>query len=63
MRLKKAHAGDIISIAGLSTIDVGDSINAENFKTKLPLIEIGSPTVEMNFSVNNSPFVGRDGEC
>ena len=62
VEIKEAHAGDIISIAGLSTIDVGDSINAENFKTKLPLIEIGSPTVEMNFSVNNSPFVGRDGK-
>ena len=61
VEVKEAYAGDIVSIAGLSDIMVGESINAINHKTKLPSIEIGNPTVEINFSTNNSPFVGRDG--
>lgn len=61
IEVKEALAGDIVSIAGLSDINVGASVNAKGYNTTLPAIEIGNPTVEINFQANNSPFVGRDG--
>src|SRR5690625_368137 len=56
VEIKEAFAGDIISIAGYNDIDVGDSINYITESIKLKDISVSSPTVEMNFSVNNSPF-------
>jgi len=61
VEIKEAFAGDIISIAGYNDIDVGDSINYITESIKLKDISVSSPTVEMNFSVNNSPFKGLDG--
>ncbi|MCX5773834.1 MAG: translational GTPase TypA [Fusobacteria bacterium] len=59
--VKVAYAGDIVSIAGLETMDVGETVaDAEN-PIALPIIEIDEPTLSMTFMVNDSPFVGQDG--
>jgi GTP-binding protein len=56
-----APAGDIVMIAGIEEIEIGDTIaDLENPKP-LPLIRIDEPTVAMTFSVNNSPWAGREG--
>ena len=57
-----AYYGDIVTIAGCSTISIGDTICAKNYVEPLPPIEIERPTLSMNFLVNNSPFAGRSGK-
>lgn len=57
-----AYSGDIITIAGIDHIDIGETIcDKDNIKA-LPLIEIDEPTLSMTFMVNSSPFAGRDGK-
>jgi GTP-binding protein len=59
--VENAQAGDIVSIAGLEGVEVGDTLcNIDNI-LPLPKLSIDEPTVSMNFLVNNSPFVGREG--
>ncbi|MBU0531615.1 MAG: translational GTPase TypA [Candidatus Uhrbacteria bacterium] len=59
--VEEAEAGDIVQIAGIPEIYVGDTI-AEDAKAKaLPSIDIDPPTLKMDFMVNNSPFAGREG--
>ncbi|MBZ4682757.1 MAG: GTP-binding protein [Fusobacteriaceae bacterium] len=62
VELKEAFAGDIISIAGLEKVDVGETIASKESPIPLPLIEIDEPTLAMTFMVNDSPFVGQDGK-
>ncbi|TDT69190.1 GTP-binding protein [Hypnocyclicus thermotrophus] len=62
VELKEAFAGDIISIAGLEKVDVGETIASKENPIPLPLIEIDEPTLAMTFMVNDSPFVGQDGK-
>lgn len=62
VEVKEAYAGDIISVAGLQDIGVGETITEVGQLEKLPKIDIGMPTVEMNFSPNSSPFAGLDGK-
>lgn len=57
-----AYAGDIVGIAGLPDIYVGETVNNQNEIDPLPLIHVSEPTVQMNFGTNTSPFVGRDGK-
>ncbi len=57
-----AHAGDIIAIAGIEPIKIGETIADINNPHALPVIHIDEPTVKMNFSVNTSPFAGTEGE-
>lgn len=60
--VEEAYAGDIVMVAGISDINVGETI-AENADAEpLPAITIDPPTLTMDFLVNNSPFAGRDGE-
>lgn len=59
---EEAYYGDIVTIAGCSDISIGDTINTYNKPDPLPPIEIESPTLSMNFLVNNSPFAGRSGK-
>ena len=57
-----AYAGEIIGIAGLPDIYVGETVCEQNNIDPLPLIHVSEPTVQMNFGTNTSPFVGRDGK-
>ena len=60
--VKIAYAGDIVSIAGLEKIDVGETVADKDNPIPLPLIEIDEPTLGMEFMVNDSPFVGKSGK-
>ena len=59
---KEAVAGDIIMIAGLPNIYIGETICANEDQNPLPAITIDEPTISLNFFVNNSPFAGREGK-
>ena len=56
------EAGDIIAIAGIDNIKIGDSISSNENPKPLPRIEVDSPTVSMHFHVNNGPFAGKEGK-
>lgn len=58
----EAWAGDIVTLAGIDRINIGDTITSPDRPESLPRIEIGEPTVEMTFGVNNSPFAGQEGK-
>ncbi|TAL20344.1 translational GTPase TypA [Patescibacteria group bacterium] len=58
----EAGAGDIVALAGISDISIGETIADAADPQPLPVLEIEEPTVKMNFSVNTSPFSGREGE-
>lgn len=60
--VEEAYAGDIVAVAGLPDINVGETICEVGFEEALPLIKISEPTVEMFFSTNNSPFSGKEGK-
>ncbi|GHT41452.1 GTP-binding protein [Endomicrobiia bacterium] len=60
--VENAQAGDIVSIAGLEGIEVGDTVCSIDNILPLPKLSIDEPTVSMNFLVNNSPFAGREGK-
>jgi GTP-binding protein len=55
-------AGDIVMIAGLPTIEIGDTISQVATSQLLPAIAIDEPTISLNFFVNDSPFAGREGK-
>lgn len=57
-----AKAGDIVCISGIENITIGDTIGAVNEFEALPFVKISEPTIEMTFSVNDSPFAGREGK-
>lgn len=57
-----ASAGDIVALAGIPDITIGETIADPLNPKALPLLEIEEPTVRMTFSVNASPFAGREGE-
>ncbi len=58
----KATVGDIVMIAGLPDIYIGETITTDDSIEVLPSIGIDEPTIALNFLVNNSPFAGRDGK-
>jgi len=60
--VKKAEAGDIVMIAGIDDIYIGETICADAGQDPLPAITIDEPTIAINFLVNNSPFAGREGK-
>lgn len=62
VEIKEAHAGDIVGIAGFPDIQIGETIACLENPEALPLIKIDEPTLQMNFSVNNSPFAGQEGK-
>lgn len=61
VEITEASAGDIVGVAGLADIYVGETITSGGLEERLPLIEISEPTVQMNFSTNSSPFSGQEG--
>ncbi len=58
----EAEAGDIALIAGIPDIDIGETITTDANARPLPAIAIDEPTITLNFLVNNSPFMGREGK-
>jgi GTP-binding protein len=59
---ESASAGEIVAIAGFPDITIGQTICAEDCPEPLPYTEISPPTMEMTFSVNDSPFAGQEGK-
>jgi len=59
--IPEASAGDIVAIAGIESIDIGETVADVENPVALPLIRIDEPTVSMLFSANVSPFAGREG--
>lgn len=55
-------AGDICAIVGLDEFNIGDTIADAEFPEALPVISVDEPTMSMMFSINNSPFFGREGK-
>ena len=62
VEVTEAFAGDIVGIAGLADLFVGETITKGGIEERLPLIEISEPTVQMNFGTNTSPFSGQEGQ-
>ena len=62
IEVEEAHAGDIVAIAGISDLNVGETVGELNNVTPLPLLRIDPPTLQMTFGVNTSPFAGQDGK-
>ena len=60
--VKEASAGDIVMIAGLPEIFIGETICEDEEQAAMPSINIDEPTISLNFLVNNSPFAGREGK-
>ncbi|MFB5677297.1 translational GTPase TypA [Paenibacillus terreus] len=59
---EEAGAGDIVAIAGIKDINIGETIADPNKPEALPVLKIDEPTLQMTFLVNNSPFAGREGK-
>lgn len=62
VEIEEAEAGDIVGVAGFSDIQIGETICPLTNPVALPLIHIDEPTLQMNFSVNDSPFAGTEGK-
>ncbi|MEK7622087.1 MAG: translational GTPase TypA [Patescibacteria group bacterium] len=60
--VSEATAGDIVLIAGLPDIDIGETVTTDEGATPLPAIAIDEPTIVLDFFVNDSPFAGREGK-
>ncbi len=60
--VERAEAGEIVAVAGLPDISIGETITDPEQPMPLPPVAIDEPTVQMTFSVNNSPFAGREGK-
>ncbi len=62
IEINEAQAGDIVAIAGLSDISVGETVCDIGHEEALPILRIDEPTLKMTFMTNDSPFVGLDGK-
>ena len=60
--ITEATAGNIIAMSGIGDITIGDTICAPECVEPLPFVKISAPTMEMTFSVNDSPYAGREGK-
>ena len=58
----ESTAGNIIAMSGIGDVTIGDTICARGTAEPLPFVKISAPTLEMTFSVNDSPFAGREGK-
>ena len=59
---QEASVGDIVQVAGVTNVNIGETLCATDCIDPLPFVEIDEPTLSMNFSVNDSPFAGQDGQ-
>ena len=62
VEIAEASAGDIVAIAGLPDISVGETVCEIGMEDPLPILRIDEPTLQMTFGVNTSPFCGREGK-
>ncbi|WP_426447758.1 translational GTPase TypA [Paenibacillus sp. S-38] len=62
LEIEEAGAGDIIAIAGIKDINIGETLADPANPEALPVLKIDEPTLQMTFLVNNSPFAGREGK-
>lgn len=60
--LTEAQAGDIVCLAGSQDVTIGDTICEKGNEEAIPFVKISEPSVQMTFSVNNSPFAGKEGK-
>jgi GTP-binding protein len=60
--ITEASAGNIVAVAGFSDANIGETITCPNDPQALPLIKVDEPTLQMTFSVNDSPFAGQEGK-
>ena len=61
-QVQRLEAGDIIAVSGVNNVKIGDTISSEDTPLPLPRIKVDEPTVSMIFSVNSSPFAGKEGK-
>lgn len=62
IEIEEASAGDIVAIAGLTDIGVGETVCSIGQEEPLPLLRVDEPTIQMVFGTNTSPFAGKDGK-
>ena len=62
IEIEEAYAGDIVAIAGLADIGVGETVCTTGQEEALPLLRVDEPTIQMLFGTNTSPFAGQDGK-
>lgn len=62
VEVPEVSAGDIVAIAGIADIDVGETISSDENAEALPAIKIDPPAISIEFLVNNSPFAGKEGK-
>lgn len=60
--IENTQAGDIVCLSGIENVTIGETICSSAGAEPLPFVKISEPTVEMTFSVNDSPFAGREGK-
>lgn len=60
--VQRAGFGEIVALAGVDNVEIGDTITAVDNPQPLPVIAVDEPTISMIFGVNNSPFAGKDGK-
>jgi len=60
--VQRAGFGEIVALAGIDNIEIGDTITSVDNPQSLPVIAVDEPTISMIFGVNNSPFAGKDGK-
>lgn len=62
VEIEEASAGNIVAVAGFAEANIGETITDPNNPQALPLIKVDEPTLQMTFSVNDSPFAGQEGK-
>lgn len=62
LSVEQAQVGDIVSFSGIENITIGETVCAPDNPEPLPFVKISEPTLQMLFSVNDSPFAGREGK-
>ena len=62
VEMAEASAGNIVAVAGFADANIGETITCPSEPQALPLIKVDEPTLQMTFSVNNSPFAGQEGD-
>jgi GTP-binding protein len=62
VEVAEATAGDVVAVVGLQNVEIGDTISDNAHRRRLPRLTVDEPTLEMVFTINSSPFAGREGK-